>query len=177
MKTSHFLLLLLTTICFNLHSQTDTVQKGYFYGRGSVGILIGNLSSGSAQLSSGYRFRCGLETGIGLGYETHYDRYAPVFAEMRYHFGKKRTQPFVGILGGALFELNNYYGSNDPKATFGAQIGLTHFFSKHVGLSTSVGYRYTTVDYYYYFLHSYFAPEYYSASPHRVEVRIGLVLK
>ena len=176
MRAPKFLLLLLTIMHFNAYSQHDSIQNGYFYGRGSVGLLMGDLSSGSIQLSSGYRFRFGLETGIGMGFESFYDRYTPIFTELRYNFGKKRTQPFVGIMGGALFQLNNYF-ENSAVGTFGAQIGMTHFFTKHIGLTTSVGYRYAALNQGIYYLYTHFAPEPYTISNHRLELRIGLMLK
>lgn len=176
MKAPGFLLILLTAIYFNAYSQHDTVGKGYFYGRGSVGLLVGNLSSGSIRLSSGYHFRFGLEAGIGMGFETFYDRYTPLFTELRYNFGKKQTQPFVGIMGGALIQLNQNY-VNSAVGTFGVQIGMTHFFSKHIGLSTSVGYRYADLNQGIYYLYPHFAPEPYTISNHRAELRIGLMLK
>lgn len=177
MKASHVLLLLLTIVSFRLYSQKDTLSNGYFYGRGSVGLMVGNLSSGSAQISSGYRFKCGLEAGVGLGVESFYERYAPLFGEVRYNVGSGKTQPFVGFMGGFLFQLNGYYANSSVNGTLGAQFGLTHFFNKHIGLSTSVGYRYAALNQGYYYLHTYFAPEQYVISNHRAEIRIGLILK
>lgn len=177
MKKYVVIFMLLLMNCLYSMSQVDSTSASYFYGRASAGLIIGNLPSGSAQFASGYHFRFGLETGVGLGLEMYDDRYSPVFVELRYHFGKKRTQPFIGFMGGALFNMNQYYYGNRTTGTFGAQIGLTHFFNKHLGFSTSVGYRYLPLYSGIYYNHFDFAPMYTPASLHNAEVRIGLVLK
>lgn len=158
-------------------SQVDATSCGYFYGRASAGLIIGNLPSGSAQLASGYHFNFGLDAGVGLGLEMYDDRYSPVFVELRYHFGKKHTQPFIGFMGGALFNMNQYYYGNRTTGTFGAQIGLTHFFNKHIGFTTAVGYRYLPLYGGIFYHQTHFAPMYTPASLHNAEIRIGLVLK
>lgn len=164
-------------------SQVETIApkvNGGYYGRGSVGLLIGELSSGSAQVSNGYAFGCGLDVGLGLGYENYnYTRFAPVFVETRYNFGKRETKPFVGLMGGYMAGLNQY--NNAKGFTAGLQVGITHYFTKHFGISTSVGYRYVmteSTNIYYTQLH-YFAPYPYMENQniHRIEARFGVVIR
>ncbi len=164
-------------------SQVETIApktKGNYYGRGSVGLLIGEFASGSAQISNGYAFGCGLDVGIGLGFENYnYTRFAPLFLETRYHFGKHETKPFVGLMTGYMAGLNQY--DKVRGFTAGLQVGMTHYFTKHIGISTSVGYRYVmteSTNIYYTQLHQ-FAPYQYieNQNIHRIEARFGLVIR
>ena len=182
-------IILITALLFSglsVWSQTENTAtitpkaKGGYYGRGSLGLLIGESSSGSAQISNGYAFGCGLDVGIGLAYENYnYTRFAPLFLETRYHFGKRNTKPFVGLMSGYMAGLNQYY--NARGFTAGLQVGITHYFTKHFGISSSVGYRYVvtqSTNIYYMDLHT-FAPP---TTPdntniHRIEARLGIVIR
>lgn len=178
-------IILITTLLLSgmsAWSQTEEIipnPKGNYYGRGSVGLLMGEMSSGSAQISNGYAFGCGLDVGIGLGYENYnYSRFAPVFVETRYHFGKRETKPFVGLMGGYMAGLNQY--NNVRGFTTGLQAGITHYFTKHIGISTSVGYRYvmtesTNVYTQLHILAPY--PPMQNANIHRIEARFGIVIR
>ncbi|MES2555233.1 MAG: hypothetical protein V4604_03730 [Bacteroidota bacterium] len=179
-------IILITTLLlssFSASSQVETIAtkaKGNYYGRGSIGLLVGELASGSAQISNGYAFGCGLDVGLGLGYENYnYNRFAPLFLETRYHFGKRETKPFVGLIGGYMAGLNQY--NNARGFTAGMQVGITHYFTKHFGITSSVGYRYImteSTNIYYAQLHmSIMQPQMASANIHRIEARFGVVIR
>lgn len=128
--------------CFGQKDSSVTLRKGGFYNRNTIGVLAGTESGLSFQLSNGYRFNNQLEVGFGFGYEKHYYYgYAPIFLESRYHFGKGNTQPFIGIMGGYMAVLNQQSAQGEGY-TAGGSIGVTHFFTPHFGVSTSLGYRY-----------------------------------
>ncbi len=179
-------ILLITTVLLSSISawgQAEEIApkaKGNYYGRGSVGLLIGDLSSGSAQISNGFSFRNGLDVGLGLGYENYnYSRYAPLFVETRYHFGKRETKPFVGLMTGYMAGLNQYDRAHGLTAGF--QVGITHYFTKHFGITTSLGYRYILArsnNIYYTQLHMYIMPpQVEDANIHRIEARFGIVIR
>lgn len=178
-------IILITTLLLSgmsAWSQVETIApkaKGNYYGRASVGLLIGEMSSGSAQLSNGYSFANGLDVGLGLGFENYnYTRFAPLFLETRYHFGKRETKPFVGLMTGYMAGLNQY--DNARGFTAGLQVGITHYFTKHFGISSSLGYRYVVAESWnlYYSLYS-FAPYPYleNVNIHRIEARFGIVIR
>jgi hypothetical protein len=163
-------------------SQVDSIApkvKGNYYGRGSVGLLVGEFASGSAQLSNGYSFGNGLDVGIGLGYENYnYQRFAPLFLETRYHFGKRETKLFVGLMSGYMAGLQRY-NSNVKGFTAGFQFGVTHYFTKHFGITTSLGYRYSMLQstiLYYLEVHVP-NPPVENENIHRIEARLGIVLR
>lgn len=150
------------------------------YSRLAAGIMAGDYSNGFAQLSTGYRFGKHVEAGLGFGIQNAgYNRYAPLFLESRWYFGKRNVLPFVGIEGGYLTSLNSTYYYPDKKGgyTFGLNIGVRRDFTKHFGISSSVGYRYTYTNqpyypYVYYVDYYYYEPT--KLEAHRVELRIGI---
>ncbi len=166
-------------LCLNAHSQTTETSKIGYYARGSAGILTGETSSISFQMSNGISIGH-VDLGLGIGLEVHdQSGYAPILLESRYNFGKGTTQPFVGIFGGYLSAMNSYYTYNGGY-TVGATAGIAHYFSKHIGITTAIGYRYSrtsndfpawnhTHEWYYYgqnVIHD----------RNRLELRVGLVI-
>lgn len=178
-------IILLTTLLItglSAWSQVEEIApkaKGNYYGRGSVGLLIGEFASGSAQISNGYAFGNGLDFGIGLGYENYnYERFVPLFLETRYHFGKRETKPFVGLMSGYMAGLQRY-NSNVKGFTAGFQLGVTHYFTKHFGITTSLGYRYSMLQstvLYYLEVHVP-NPPIENENIHRIEARFGIVIR
>lgn len=178
-------ILLITTLLLSgmsAWSQTEEIApkaKGNYYGRGSVGLLIGEFASGSVQISNGYSFGNGLDVGIGLGYENYnYERFVPLFLETRYHFGKRETKPFVGLMSGYMAGLQRY-NSNVKGFTAGFQLGVTHYFTKHFGITTSLGYRYSMLQstvFYYLEVHVP-NPPIENENIHRIEARFGIVIR
>jgi hypothetical protein len=183
MRTSFLTAMLLFTAFTGFSQDKPTEapknkQNGY-YGRVTAGVLTGDYSSMSFQFSNGFRFGQ-TEVGIGLGYEGYYgSRFAPLFFESRYYFLRNRnTQPFIGISAGYLASLNqSYYYGDRNGYTGGANIGLTHFFTPHFGISSSVGYRYLFTEQIQSVYLMDFAPTTLQREMHRLEMRIGIVFR
>lgn len=152
--------------------------EGGVYNRITGGVLTGERSSVSFQFANGYRFGKRVEAGLGLGFESYYgDRYVPLFLESRYNFTKGNTVPFVGVTGGYLAGLNQYYSSTRG-ATGGVNIGVTHYFTKHFGVTTVLGYRYTQTEkrQQYYYIWGGEAPLIIEEMG-RVELRVGIAFR
>jgi hypothetical protein len=173
-------ILLFTGLCLNAFSQTPPTPKIGYYSRASAGVLTGDHSSMSVQVANGISLRH-VDVGLGLGLEMHDQTgYTPIFIESRYNFGNGSTQPFAGICGGYLATLNNNM-YNDPYRggyTMGAQIGMTHYFSKHFGISTTLGYRFSFTNNTYPHWADVSMWSYYGQNviwdKHRIEVRVGV---
>jgi hypothetical protein len=182
--------IIIAALCFaqQLFAQAETIPaptlKGGIYNRTSLGILAGEESSNISFMSSnGYRFKNNIELGVGLGLErSYYSWKAPLFLDMRYNFKLKKaasTFPFVSLIGGYEAGLNNYTRS---RGGFGnASIGLTHYFTDHIGITTSLGYRYSYSEednqYYCFDLIYYPYPSTTIKELHRFEMRIGLAIR
>ena len=67
--------------------------------------------------------------------------YIPMFMHGQYNFLTSNTTPFVSVLVGYEMALSNQE-YNKGGFTTGAKVGINHYFSEHVGISTSFGYRY-----------------------------------
>lgn len=175
--------ILLTVFAFttlNAFSQTtetpvESPKIGY-YGRFTTGVLAGEYSSMSFQFANGVRIGH-FDVGMGLGFEKFYGSgYAPLFLESRYNFGKGATNPFVGVNTGYLASLDQYLSKRNGY-TFGINVGMTHNFTKHFGITTSIGYRFAqTQERNYYYI---WAGEYTTTirDMHRAEVRVGIALR
>lgn len=113
-----------------------------FYNRISVGVLGGSNSSPSFNVVNGYRFNEHFSTGFGLGFEHFFNRwYVPLFFEGNYKLLKNNTSPFLGLMSG--YELPLRSIANDKGGfTCGGKIGFDFFVNKHVGITTSLGYRF-----------------------------------
>lgn len=119
-----------------------TVKDRGFYNLTSLGLLGGELVSISARVVNGYTFNRHWEAGFGLGFEQlRWNPYVPVFLEGRYQFLNGSTRPFVALHGGYAMPVRNFEFDKGG-LTGGAELGVTHYFSSHLGISTSVGYRY-----------------------------------
>lgn len=82
---------------------------------------------------------------IGIGLETNrLGRQIPVFFEGKYLFLKnKKKSPFISLTTGYLQPwYRNDYDMTRGGFTAGVQLGFQNYFSEHVGIATSVGYRY-----------------------------------
>jgi opacity protein-like surface antigen len=174
------LLILLAFTAFNSFSQESeapvATPKIAYYGRFTAGVLTGDRSAMSFQFANGVRLGH-FDVGMGLGFERFYTSgYAPLFLESRYNFGNGATNPFVGVTAGYLASLDQYM-SKRGGYTFGLNVGMTHHFTKHFGVTTSIGYRFAQTqerDYYYIM----WGGEYTTIRDmHRVEVRVGIALR
>ena len=177
----------LFTVFFLLASAAVTAQvvetapkaEGGVYNRITGGVLTGERSSLSFQFANGYRFGKHFEAGLGLGFEAYYgDRYVPLFLETRYNFTKGNTTPFVGAMGGYMAGLNQYY-TTSRGATVGANIGITHYFTKHFGVTTMLGFRYTQTEErsQYYYIWPGDEPPLVIEEMGRIELRVGIAFR
>jgi len=122
-----------------------TVSRNGFYNRSTIGVMGGDQLSPSLQTVNGFAFKDHWELGLGMGIEQFYwNRYIPVFLEGRYSFLKKLTTPFVSINAGYELPVANF-NSSKGGFTAGIQVGVTHYFSNHVGISLSTGYRFASL--------------------------------
>lgn len=151
---------------------TPSISKSGFYNKTSVGVLGGAQISGSLNVVNGYAFNEHFEAGFGLGIESFvWDPYIPVFLEGRFNFLTGRTRPYVSATAGyevPLIDIGNMLGG----LTTGAEIGMTHYFAQHVGISTSIGYRFLYLK-----ERSWWDDSFISREMHRFEVRLGFVFR
>lgn len=119
-----------------------TNTTGKIYSSVTVGYMPGNALGSSLHVINGYRFNNHWNLGIGVGKERIENlNYIPVLLHGQYNLLKANTTPFIAVIVGYDLALDNYEQSKGGFTT-GAQIGLNHYFSDHIGLTTSVGYRY-----------------------------------
>ena len=121
---------------------SPTVSSTGFYNRTSVGVMGGDMVSPSLYVVNGYSFNQHWEAGFGMGLESFYwNTYIPLFLEGRYSFFNGPTKPFVALNAGYEMPVRNME-FNKGGFTGGVQLGITHYFSNHVGIVTSAGYRF-----------------------------------
>ena len=144
MKNSLLLVALITSL--NLFSQSDTnntiSKESKIYTSITGGLMPASHLSKSFHVINGYKFNNHWQVGIGFGAEDFANKgYLPMFLHGQYNLLKKHTTPFVAVLAGYEMPLSGNY-NNKGGFTAGLQVGLNHYFSNHVGITTSVGYRY-----------------------------------
>ena len=121
--------------------KTEIKETGY-YNRVSLGVLGGNDSGGSVRVVNGFSLNRHWDFGFGLGIEAlRWDAYIPVFLETRYNILEGNTRPFVSVSAGYEMPVRNFE-FNKGGFSGGIDMGVTHYVSRHVGVSTSLGYRY-----------------------------------
>lgn len=162
------------------------IESG-MYNRTNLGVLVGKEISGSFQTSMGYRFTGGWELGLALGFEDRSIRNAPLMLDMRKSFMLKKSssiQPFVALQAGAMLgsQNTNYYPYEKEQGyTGGISIGVTNYYTKHLGMTLSLGYRFSQVSGYYYYPYLYYVDLMYYPEQlrdlHRFEVRFGISLR
>lgn len=183
--------LIITFILSNLAIGQEEIKpkiESGMYNRTSIGVLIGKEISGSLQTSMGYRFNGGWELGLALGFEDRSIRNAPLMLDMRKSFQLKKSssiQPFVAIQAGAILGSQNvyyYYPYEKQQGyTGGISIGVTNYYTKHLGMTLSLGYRFSQVSGYNYYPYLYYVDYLYYPEQirdlHRFEVRFGISLR
>ncbi|MBI3134173.1 MAG: DUF2715 domain-containing protein [Bacteroidetes bacterium] len=118
------------------------IRPSGFYNKTSFGIMGGDQLGASLRVVNGYTFNPHWDLGLGVGLESFlWDPYIPIFAEGRYSIFQGSTRPFVSAHAGYELPLRNME-FNKGGLTAGIDVGITHYFSNHVGISTSAGYRY-----------------------------------
>lgn len=135
-----------------------------FYNVTDIGFLPGrNNYSGvftvSAQTSCGYRINPNISLGAGVGLENFEVALAPLFGEARFNLLKGSFSPFLAVKGGYALPMNNYKDANDDwmykgGPMFSSAIGIRNYFSSHMGMTVSLGYRYqqsSFTQYYWWF--------------------------
>jgi hypothetical protein len=131
----------------SVEKYSPTVSRTGFYNRTSLGVIGGDFFSPSLHIVNGYSFNSHWEAGFGLGVEafTWNGGYVPLFLEGRYTLLEGRTSPFVSVMAG--YEMpTRSWSSNKGGFTTGLQLGMTHYFSDHVGIVTSIGYRFAYLE-------------------------------
>jgi hypothetical protein len=124
-----------------------TNSNGKLYSSVSIGFMPGKLLSKGFHIINGYRINNHWQVGVGIGIEDHTqsvyasNSYAPLFLHGQYNLLKSSTTPFLAVMAGYEMALSNQE-YNKGGFTTGAKVGVNHYFSDHVGLTTSVGYRY-----------------------------------
>lgn len=120
----------------------NSVVSG-FYNRFDVGILGGSAASRSFNIVNGYRINEHWSAGFGLGVEEFYwNRYIPTFLEGNYNLLKKSTTPWLSVMAGYEIPTVSSNGANRGGFTYGGKVGFSYFIGKHIGITTSIGYRY-----------------------------------
>ncbi len=159
-------------------------SKMAFVGQVSAGVLGGDQTSRVFHVKNGVAFANHFFATLGLGVENYYDvHYLPIFIDFRYNILNRKTTPFVSLSSGYLQPLGRNYNSHIDKGgyTGGVKIGVSHFFSEHIGFETSVGYRYSWLERednnYYYAWDPLFVPYTTEYNMNRFELSVGLIFK
>ena len=159
-------------------AQTQKIEKtnenpaSSYYNRTTIGLLAGEQSSPSFNVINGYRFASGLGFGLGLGTESYqWNLHYSCFAEASWYFGRKPARPFVALNLGMSEPVRQDHWSKGGAFT-GLSAGITHFTWKHFGLTTSIGYRFSILDYRDSWWDDYLVRGYF----HQLELRVGFSL-
>jgi len=128
-----------------------------FYNATSIGIMPVNEKTGPTNLFTtvnGVQFNNRISIGLGFGIEktnNWYKRDIPLFIEGRYAFTQKPNSLYFSMMTGYLLSAEKQNRNDNYGITAGASLGINIFASKHFGISTSLGYRYSHIvsDYYY----------------------------
>jgi hypothetical protein len=126
-----------------IEKYSPEINKSGFYNKTSLGVMGGGEQvSASFRTVNGYSFNQHWDLGFGVGFEQlRWNPYVPLFLEGRYSIFSGATRPFIAVHSGYALPLRNME-FNKGGLTAGAELGVTHYFSNHVGISTSIGYRY-----------------------------------
>lgn len=150
-----------------------TVSRNGFYNRSTIGVMGGDQLSPSLQVVNGFGFKNHWEIGLGMGVERFYwNNYLPVFIEGRYSLLNKLASPFVSLNAGYELPVRNFI-SNKGGFTAGFQIGGEYYFSNHVGLSISTGYRFASLK----VVNTWWDDNETIQQINRFEVRLGFVFR
>lgn len=148
-------------------------KSSKFYSSMTFGLMPSQQFSGSFHLVNGYVLNPHWNFGVGVGVEGFGNRgYMPVFLNAKYNVMSSLSTPYVSVIAGYDLSLTNT-DLNKGGFTTGLQLGLDHFFSQHVGISTSVGYRYAYLK----IQNSWWDDFVTVREVNRFEMRFGLIFK
>jgi hypothetical protein len=131
-------------------------SKGY-YGIVSIGATYfpergGGSPMGSITVINGYQFFPYLAVGGGVGADISANNIynVPIFLDVRSHFLKGKTTPYVALAAGynaTIDENSDYYTRRQVLkhgAVFAASFGVKAWMSKKAAISVSLGYKLQT---------------------------------
>lgn len=135
-----------------IHGYSIRISASVLAGRNSHG----NNGSLSFHFTNGYRFRNGMNAGVGAGIEELDVLLMPVYADIRYHILKRRISPFIWIKSGYAFPVGEqeceryyYYGSyTEPRGGFmlNTGAGVALYSWQRTAVNIGIGYRYQKIS-------------------------------
>lgn len=159
MKKFSFIFWTVVGISAMVQAQGETVasskfQPKYFCELNSGMLTMGDFR-GFTHIKNGVSLHPKVDVSLGLGVEGHSTgRYLPIFLEGRYNFLTSKTRPFVSLNAGYLQVIEDWtYGNWNTKNnkhigfSTGARFGVQQQISGNVSFVTSVGYRFSRVQY------------------------------
>ena len=186
MKKSLLVLTLAISPVLFAQKADDSKQKSKvkYISQVSLNFLGGEESAAAFHVKNGLALSPHFNATLGLGIENYNlsSRFMPIFLDFKYNVLDRKTTPFISVSSGYLLPFT--HRSFGPKAksgfTGGAKIGVSHFFSEHIGLETSLGYRFSKVEIeqngYSYF--DIYTPNYTTEyNMNRFELSVGLIFK
>jgi hypothetical protein len=191
MKNSISLLFILLAVYANSQNEIVKDKSISFYNVTSIGIMPVNEKTGPTNLFTvvnGVQFKNRISVGLGFGIEKTnywYKKNIPLFIEGRYSFTDKPNSLYFSMLTGYLLAGDNGNRNDNYGITAGASLGINVFASKHIGISTSIGYRYSHVvntnNYGYGYFVCYDIYPYYVTKKetdlNRFELKVGFIIR
>lgn len=149
------------------------IHEPKFYNRTTMGVLSGNQASFTANIVNGCSINKRWNVGLGLGTEFYLgNMHLSYFSDVQYKFCTGKTRPFVALNLG-ISEPFRQDRFDKGGAFIGAQMGVMHFTNKYFGLTTSLGYRLSVMDFRNSWFEDYITRGYFN----QVELRFGFALK
>ena len=151
MKNKISLLFMLLAMYAKSQNEMSKEKSITFYNATSIGIMPINDKTGPTNMLTivnGVQFNNRISVGLGFGIEKTsywYKKDLPLFIEGRYAFTQKPNSLYISMMTGYLLSFDNQNRNDNYGITAGASLGINIFASKHVGISTSLGYRYSHV--------------------------------
>lgn len=177
----------LLSVGLNTTAQTELTSSNLDYVTSfnlGVNTDLNTSSNFAMSINNGVLWRQRYMMSIGVGIEGNQTgMQLPMTFEGKFLLLKnKRKTPFVSFTTGYLQPLQrNYWHYAEGGYTIGAQIGFQNFFSEHVGIATSIGYRYWQQrgmnNYYYYDIMPFSPNGSYLYISNRLEVKFSLIFK
>ena len=187
MKNKISLLFMLLAMYATSQNESSKEKSISFYNSTSIGIMPINEKSGSTNmftLVNGIQFNNRISLGLGVGIEsTEYwiGGNMPLFIEGRYAFTKKPNSFYFAMMTGYLMSLENSNRNNNYGITAGASLGVNVFTGKHIGISTSMGYRFShIIGQYSYLAYYYHVGNYYhhkQVDLNKFELKVGFIIR